>query len=53
MFSNISSKSLSHGINQYIIWEIIEFLFKKNIKHFILGPSQPDGSTAFSKKGWG
>ena len=29
MFSNISSKSLSHGINQYIIWEIIEFLFKK------------------------
>ena len=50
MFSNISSKSLSHGINQYIIWEIIEFLFKKNIKHFILGPSQPDGSTAFFKK---
>ena len=42
-------KSLSHGINQYIIWEIIEF-YLKNIKHFILGPSQPDGSTAFFKK---
>lgn len=50
MFLNISSKSLSHGVSQYIIWEMIEFLYTKNIKKLILGPSQNNGTTAFFKK---
>lgn len=50
MFLNISYQSLSHGVNQSIIWEIIKYLSKKKVKNLILGTSQQDGSTAFFKK---
>jgi len=50
LFSNISKENLSHGVNQLIFWEVIQFLSKKSINNLILGPSNPNGNTAFFKK---
>lgn len=50
LFSNISRQNLSHGVNQLIFWEIIKFLSKNSVNTLILGPSKPDGNTAFFKK---
>jgi hypothetical protein len=50
LFSNISRQNLSHGVNQLIFWEIIKFLSKNSVNSLILGPSKPDGNTAFFKK---
>ena len=50
LFSNISDKQLSHGVNQLIYWKIIDYLSKIDCTSFILGPSNKDGKTAFFKK---
>ncbi len=50
LFSNISNKQVSHGVNQLIFWEIIKYLSEISCKTLILGPSKKDGRTAFFKK---
>tara|TARA_Y100000768_G_C23441862_1_gene435295 strand:+ start:36 stop:464 length:429 start_codon:yes stop_codon:yes gene_type:complete len=50
LLSNISPLHLSNGVNQLIYWEIINFSFKNSCNKVVLGPSQPDGKTAFFKK---
>ena len=50
LFSNISKDLKSNGVNQFLFWEAIKYLSKNNVSKFFLGPSKPDGSTAFFKK---